>query len=82
VHHTRNLHPPAGRGKVCIAPARLDAEDRLQHQEFDERTGDAIALLDAYCLLDAFRDMLAKRETEALTARKPRGGLPPDDDEG
>jgi len=59
----------------------------LQVQEFDERTGDAIALLDAYCLLDAFRDMLAKleaeaRRREALTARKPRDGLPPDEGDG
>lgn len=53
----------------------------LQLQEFDERTGDAIALLDAYCLMDAFREMFAKleaeaRRREALTAQRPSGGQP------
>jgi transcriptional regulator with XRE-family HTH domain len=50
----------------------------LQLQEFDERTGDAIPLLDAYALLDAFREMFAKLEAEAkrrqaITACRPPG---------
>lgn len=54
----------------------------LQLQEFDERTGDAIVLLDAYALLDAFREMFAKleveaRKREALVSRKLPG--PPED---
>lgn len=57
----------------------------LQLQGFDERTGDAITLLDAYCLLDAFQEMFAKLEAEAerrkaLIARRP--SKPPPDGEG
>lgn len=57
----------------------------LQLQEFNERTGDAITLLDAYCLLDAFREMLGKleveaRRREALTARRPGDAGPATED--
>jgi len=53
----------------------------LQLQEFDARAGDAIALLDSYCLFDAFREMFAKLEAEAqrrrdLACRRPPGSPP------
>jgi transcriptional regulator with XRE-family HTH domain len=67
---------------VRTAENKLMTMFYLQLQEFDERTGDAITLLDAYALLDAFREMFAKLEVEArkreeLVSRKLPG--PPDD---
>ena len=55
----------------------------LQLQEFDERTGDALTLLDGYCLLDAFSEMFARleaeaRRREALAARRPPDRPPPE----
>jgi transcriptional regulator with XRE-family HTH domain len=54
----------------------------LQLQEFDERAGDGIALLDSYCLMDAFREMFQALEAEArrrkeLAMRRPPGAPPP-----
>lgn len=57
----------------------------LQLQEFDERAGDGLALLDAYSLLEAFREMFGKLEAEAerrraLTSRRPPGAGSSDPD--
>ena len=49
----------------------------LEPGEFDERTGDAIMLLDAYDLLDALRDMFARagRGSAGGSARQRTRGL-------
>jgi len=67
---------------VRTAENKLMTMFYLQLQDFDERTGDAITLLDAYTLMAAFREMFAKlekeaREREALVSRKLQG--PPED---
>lgn len=66
---------------VRTAENKLMTMFYLQLQDFDEHTGDAITLLDAYTLMAAFREMFAKlekeaREREALVSRKLQG--PPD----
>lgn len=50
---------------VRTAENKLMTMFYLQLQEFDARTGDAITQLDAYALLDAFREMFRKLEDEA-----------------
>jgi len=67
---------------VRTAENKLMTMFYLQLQDFDERTGDAITLLDAYTLMAAFREMFAKlekeaRERDALVSRKLQG--PPED---
>jgi len=67
---------------VRTAENKLMTMFHLQLQDFDQRTGDAIVLLDAYTLMVAFREMFAKleeeaRKREALVSRKLPG--PPDD---
>lgn len=50
---------------VRTADNKLMTMFYLQLQEFDERTGDALALLDGYTLLAAFREMFGKLEADA-----------------